>query len=137
MRKKVAGFTLIELLVAVVIMAILTAIAYPIYQEQVRKSRRGIAKGALLELSQFMERNYTVANRYDKVGPNDDDDAIVLPFDTSPEDGTAYYGLEVDVSGTTYYMLTAEPEDNQDADRCGALTLDSLGDRDADDDDCW
>ena len=137
MRKKVAGFTLIELLVAVVIISILSAIAYPMYQDQVRKSRRGIAKGALLELSQFMERNFTVANSYAQDSDGNAINTAWLPFDTSPADGTAYYDLTiVVVSGT--YTLTATPVAGlQDADRCGTLDLDSVGNHTADAADCW
>jgi prepilin-type N-terminal cleavage/methylation domain-containing protein len=52
------GFTLIELMIAVVVIAILAAIAYPSYQDSVRKSRRADAKSALMEHAQFMERTY-------------------------------------------------------------------------------
>ena len=41
------GFTLIELMIVVAIVGIVAAIAYPSYQEQVAKSRRGDCSGAL------------------------------------------------------------------------------------------
>ncbi len=43
------GFTLIEVMITVVIVAVLAAIAYPAYQDQVRKSRRGDAKQVLMD----------------------------------------------------------------------------------------
>lgn len=58
------GFTLIEVMVVVAIIAILAALAYPSYQEQVRKSRRGEAKAALLKTMQTQEKYYTQFNRY-------------------------------------------------------------------------
>lgn len=53
-----------ELLIAVAVFAILSAIAYPMYQDQVRKSRRAAVQGSILQLSQFMERNYTETMNY-------------------------------------------------------------------------
>ena len=43
-KRKIRGFTLVELMVAVAVLAILTAIAYPMYQDQVRKSRRATTR---------------------------------------------------------------------------------------------
>ncbi len=138
MRTAQKGLTLIELIVVVAIIAILAAIAYPSYQDQVMKSRRSAAKGALLELSQIMERNYTETNRYDQdsggvvfdVDDNtDENSADNLPFKVSPRNGTAYYNLSVEVSGTSSYILYAEPEadTSQDDDSCGTLELGSDG----------
>lgn len=58
------GFTLIELMITVVVVAILAAIAFPSYQEQIRKTRRTDGKSKLLELVQREERFYTQNNTY-------------------------------------------------------------------------
>ena len=62
---KLMGFTLIELLIAIVIVSILTAVAFPSYQNYVRQSNRAAAKAILYENAQFMEQFYTENNRYD------------------------------------------------------------------------
>lgn len=56
------GFTLIELMVTIAIVAILTAVAYPSYQNSVCKTVRKSAQGDLLDLTQSLERFYTVNN---------------------------------------------------------------------------
>ncbi len=75
------GFTLIELLIVLAIVAILAAIAYPSYLQYLIRSNRSVAKADLVELQQWLERNYSLANRYDQ-DPNGA--TIVLPFSTSP-----------------------------------------------------
>ena len=72
------GFTLIELVIVVAIIAIFAAIALPSYTQHVRKARRAQAKADLLELSQLLERQYTVNRTY--VG-------FALPFAQSPRTG--------------------------------------------------
>lgn len=64
MHYKENGFTLIELMIAIVVVAILASIAYPSYQEQVRKSRRADALEHLQQLSIAQERYYTKCNAY-------------------------------------------------------------------------
>lgn len=58
------GFTLIELLVAVVVVGILSSIAYPSYVESVRRAKRGEGKAALLQALQAQERYYSQQNTY-------------------------------------------------------------------------
>ena len=58
------GFTLIDLMIAVAIIAILSAIAFPSYQEALRKVRRAEARAALLQLMQEQERYYSQKGLY-------------------------------------------------------------------------
>ena len=119
------GFTLIELMIAVAVVGILAAIAYPSYQEHVRKARRADAQTALLELAQFMERHYTANGRYLTTAGA----APVLPFDAAPKDGaTKYYDLSFTATPTaSSYTLRAVPKGAMAGDACGTLTLSNTG----------
>ena len=59
-----AGFTLIELMIVVAIIGILAAIAYPSYQDSVRKARRTDGQAMLLNVMALQERYYTDNNLY-------------------------------------------------------------------------
>ena len=58
------GFTLIELMITVAIIAILAAIAYPAYTDQIRKGKRAECRSGLLQSMQQQERYYTQFNKY-------------------------------------------------------------------------
>lgn len=122
------GFSLIELMIAVAIVGILAAIAYPSYQDSVRKSRRADAKTVLLEARQWMERHYTETNSYAVV---DFDADFPEGLKKSPKEGGpvgGYYTVTL-VSDVTTFTLTATPQSTsgQDQDPCGALTLTHTG----------
>lgn len=129
-RGDAQGFTLIELMIVVAVVAILAAVAYPNYQDQVRKSRRGEAKAVMAEASQLLERFRTVNNTY--VGaPN-------IPAQSPANAGTARYNLNVNATATTF-TITAVPQGTQSADTCGTLTLTHTGQKGSGGsvDECW
>ena len=122
------GFTLIELMIAVTVVGVLAAIAYPSYQGSVRRSNRAEVKGILMETAQFLERNYTVANRYDQDSAGT---AIVLPFATSPKPGSgaAKYNITVayGAAPAQTFPLSATPTGTMTGDACGTFTLTNTG----------
>jgi type IV pilus assembly protein PilE len=60
------GFTLIEVMIVVAIVAILATIAYPSYQDSIRKTRRADAKEALMRIAAAQERYFFTHNAYTK-----------------------------------------------------------------------
>ena len=117
------GFTLIELMVVVAVIGILAAIAYPSYQDHVRRGNRADAKTVLLETAQFLERNFTEANRYHETSGGV---AVTLPFTQAPKTGTARYTIGGVLAATTY-TLTATRSGVMVGDPCGDLTLTETG----------
>ncbi len=63
------GFTLIELMITVAIVGILAAIAYPSYQDSVRKGKRAEGRTALVDFLQQQERYLTQTGSYLVVTP--------------------------------------------------------------------
>ncbi|MCK7549843.1 type IV pilin protein [Marinobacter koreensis] len=127
------GFTLIELIIAVAIIGILTAIAIPIYQNQIEQTRRTTAQSDLLELAQWMERQYS--NGFDYRDSGNDP---TLPYTQSPQNGTAFYNISFSGNVTRdTFTLQAIPTGGQANDDCGTLTLDEQGNRGAAQANCW
>ena len=129
------GFSLIELMIAVAVIAILTAIAYPSYQESIQKSRRADAKAALVQLAQYMERFYTLYGCYNWDPTNaclNTTVLVPLPFTQSPTDSAAkYYNLSLNPNppGQNAFTLQAVPiaTTDQANDKCGTLSLTNTG----------
>ncbi|NMG14650.1 Minor pilin, type IV [Aromatoleum bremense] len=93
------GFTLIELMIVVAVVGILAAIAYPSYQEFVRKARRADGKEALvrvqIEQEKWRTNNTTyTSNLVDDLGLDD-------------ESAEKHYTLAISGTSGTGYTVTA------------------------------
>ncbi len=126
------GFTLIELLIAVVIVGILSAIAYPAYQNSVKQSRRADAQGALMQLNNAMERVFTQSNTYmPLVGGAATAPTLgasgIFPSQT-PLDGTPkYYNLTISAITANTFTLRATPIAGTSQAGDGNLEIDHTG----------
>lgn len=134
MQKKTAGFSLVELMVAVAVVGILVGIAYPSYLENVRQTRRTDAQVALLALANAMERyyteNYTYAGAALGAGG-------IFPSEAPLDGNDKYYDLSITAADATSFTIGAAPKNGQAGDRCGTMTLTSVGARGAAAGDCW
>lgn len=126
MKRQHKGFTLVEIMIVVVIIGILAAIAIPSYNEFVGKSRRTMAKSALQDLSQFMERYYTQNGRYTQ-------DAggtvlVVLTANINAEAGQFYdFSFVAANTNAQAFQLQAVPKNSQSGDKCGTFLLSNTG----------
>ncbi|EIC23154.1 type IV pilin protein [Thiorhodovibrio frisius] len=141
------GFTLIELMITVAIVGILSAIAYPSYQEYVLKSWRANASACLLEMANRMERRFTGQASYASA-PSDNDDSDLLDSGCAAEGsmGERYNFVRVDNDDGSVFEINAVPQGVQVKDKCGTLTINQWGQKGIDPNpatsgetagDCW
>lgn len=106
--RRSSGFTLIELMIAVAIVAILAAVALPVYNDAIRKSRRTDAFTALSSVQQAQERWRANNASYS-------DQLTATATATPPGLGQAanspngHYAIALSGVGTTGYTVTATP----------------------------
>lgn len=125
------GFSLVELMVVVAIIAILAAVAYPSYNNSVRKTARSTAQGDLADAAMAMERHRAQNMTY--VGATVGATFGQFSPDTATSAGTARYQLAF-VAGqptATTFEIIATPLGDQAKTDNGVMKINNLGQR------CW
>ena len=135
------GFTLTELMGAIAIVAIVSAVAIPLYTDYTMRGFRAEVQSDLLNCSQALERwnalNFTYAGSADtdadglgdaNVGPIAEE--VCDPLSVSGD----RYTITVNAPGGTY-VLTAAPAGGSVMDGDGDFTLDNAGNRTWDEND--
>ena len=102
------------------LVGIVSAIAYPSYQEQMRKGRRAEGKTALLMGAKKMERYFTNNNSY----PRDLASAGIAAFSGEKSTKSAYT-IDLPTTTATTFILRAMPVASDP--KCGDLTIDNSG----------
>ena len=121
------GFTLIEILVSLTVVAILAAIAYPSYQDHMRKGRRAAAQAFLVDAASRQQQYLLDARTY-ALGAG----AIAALNLTVPTQVSSYYTIAVTPAVATTpptYQIVATPVAATAQASDGVLTLDQDGNR--------
>ncbi len=145
------GLTLVELMVVVAILAIIAAIGYPMYTQQVQKSRRADARSGVMEISMIMEQEFATWGGYSEptvaITGISNTDGVPAPDANSnfhnnltriSDQYSDFYAFTINATDTTY-TITAVPAGVQVNDAgCTFLAIDQTGDKTATNVDlCW
>lgn len=95
------GFTTIELAIAVTIIGVLVVLAYPVFFEQVRKSRRADGIASLASLQQAQERWRSTNAAY---APNSE---LTTGLRQASRSSAGYYDLGIVSASATGYVASA------------------------------
>jgi type IV pilus assembly protein PilE len=136
------GFTLIELMTVLLIVALLTAFAYPSYRGVKLKTMRAEGHAALMRLMQQQERHFSEAHRYRLLPDDNEGGAAFRLFSGETLAGSAYRldavacegfnesggaGATAGQPGQNCILLRATPLFDTGNGARGILTLDSNG----------
>lgn len=131
---KAHGFSLVELMITIVIVAILAAIAVPLYTGYEARARRTAAINALETMASREEGYYSRYNKYPS-------SLTALGYaNAMVTTKGGYYDVSIaPPASATTYVLQAIPTavGNQNKDKCGTFTLDALDNKTAAKPDCW
>jgi len=113
---RLRGMTLVELVIVMAVIAILLALAAPVFERYIWRVRRSEAIGLLLQASMCQERVHASKGSYDA--------SLCRPASTQDHYRIAYGLADID-----RYLVMATPQGGQANDPCGSLWLDESGGR--------
>ena len=120
-----AGFSLIEVMVVVVILGILAAVAFPSYQDHLRKGRRAAAQNFMMEVAN-KQQQFLIDTRGYALGAG----AVAALSLSIPADVSKYYTVTVDPAVATTppsFNILATPVAGGPQVSDGVLELNHLG----------
>jgi len=119
----VAGLTLVEVVIVLAVVALLAAIAWPMYQDSVRKARRADAVAALTAVQQAQERwrgNRAAYTLELSALPTASPPGLGLPALSA----NGHYVITIDAASATGYTVTATARGSQaDDNGCQRLRI--------------
>jgi len=125
------GFTLIELMIVVVIVGVLTLVAYPAYKDSTRKANRAEAKAYLLHAVQrqqlYFNDTRTYADSPDVLNPDPDNTDPDKPIPKRVDDNYAVTFEITTIDPPPTFTITATPRDLTQQEGDGVLTINSSG----------
>jgi type IV pilus assembly protein PilE len=116
------GFTLIELMIVVAVIGILAAIAYPSYQNQIRKSNRAAAQAVMMDAANKQQLYLSSQREYA--------DTLAKLNITPPTDVSRWYEFAITtepLATPPTFLITGTPKAGTAQVPDGALTLNSAG----------
>ena len=128
-KKHSSGFTLIELMIVVAMIGILAAIAYPSYQDSVRKAKRIDAQSSMMDIATKLQKYKISRFSFEKADGTFVTLADIGATNQIPSTGIALYTIALSNQGLGTWTLTATPTGAQSTD--GHLVLNHRGQR------CW
>lgn len=112
------GFTLIEMMLAVSVAGILGSIAFPSFESQLQRSRRGEALAAMLTIQLVQERWHANTGRY----------GTLAEIGATAQTASGRYRFEAIGAGSGGYRLIATATGPQSRDAvCRILRMDVVG----------
>ena len=129
--KYMRGVTLLELMIVVVILGILTAIAYPSYRQFIERAKRTEARALLLRIVVDQERFYLQNNTFGTMAQ--------LQYDEPQITDSEAYSVTITANTASNFSATATYQlGGEEAGKCLTFTIDGRGTKTSlPDTDCW